>query len=82
MNFRAFTKVSIRLGIVGAGAPWSKRYPRRSAYIFSNDTAVGRGGVSKVGGSLLIFIEAGCKLHEGAKWSEVAQYMPNRLTGA
>ena len=48
-NSRALAKVSIRLGIVRAGAPWSKRYPSRSAYIFFKDTMAGSGGISKVG---------------------------------
>ena len=34
------------------------------------------------GGSLLTFIESGCKLQERVGWSETAvPYMPNKLTG-
>ena len=47
---RALPKVSIRMRVVRAGVPWSKRYPSRSAYIFFNDT-IGSGGISKVAGT-------------------------------
>ena len=47
---RALAKVSIRMMVVRAGVPWSKRYPSRSAYIFFNDT-IGNGGISKVAGT-------------------------------
>ena len=48
-NSRALAKVNIRIRLVGAGVPWSKRYPSRSEYIFFNDTMAGNGGTSNVG---------------------------------
>ena len=48
-NSRALVKISIIITVVGAGVPWPKRYPSRSAYIFFKDTMAGSGGISKVG---------------------------------
>ncbi len=51
---RASAKVSIRIRVVRAGVPWSKRYPSRSAYIFFNETMAGNGGTSKVGATPVV----------------------------
>ena len=45
---RALSEVSIRIKVIRASVPWSKRYPSRSAYIFFKGTMGGSGGISKI----------------------------------